>query len=485
MQLNLVCNATVMWDAGDQWWLMNDDIRRRVYSSEVLNSDAYMLFYVRATPRQHPPVVPPSHVTPPSTKKRCATLSPLEEEEVENGEIADNMDLVPLCKRAKCQQQLQQQQQHQQLTAPANVTLDPAFADAQSGYNHRADSTVHSRASDAVGSSHTRTELLTQHNNLHGNANGNSSAGVPNGHLVNRQSKQQDEEEGMANGGGRVSIEASGQCFLGPLANPLPDANKALEASADGDLLTYQSRRSKGQLPPPANGAAWNATGAKPGPAAAESPTMTYASSSSPAGDSPRTAASGSPKRFGFMGFSIANPLKGRSAAKLSSAAASGSPPECMTPPSQRLTSAQSGLGLQPPLVAQRKQLLSTPMKPLLFDEQSDTRSGQKRSRAESFAETEDLKPELNLDDEAPVAQASRKPLPRSHNPAAPHAASTQFILNASGTLPARPCTHSQTESKSSTHLLPVSIQDAMLPTLCVLFSPLKSVPSLQLPALL
>ena len=379
---------------------MNDDIRRRVYSNEVLGCDAYMLFYVRANPRQQPPVIPPSHVAPPSSKKRCAPLAPLEE-----GEVAEaNMDLVPLSKRAKYQQQL-----------PASS----AFATARKDQNHNA-------ATDAMGSSHTHTDLLSQPNSLHADANSNGSgAGACDGGLVGKQVKQQDEE-----GGSGPTGCASNPNFIGPPTKPLPDASRPPQSSANGDLLTYQHSRGTGQHDTapqlcPANGAGWNAAGTKSDQAAATSPIMIDGNSPSPAGDSPRAAADGSSRRFGFIGFALSKPLTGRTGSKLSSPAASASQPACMTPPSQRLNSAHAGLDQQQlPPPAQRKQLLASPMKPLLFEEQSGAKCGQKRSRAETFAEAQrpaESDVELILDDEVPSAEACTTPLSSSQlmqNPA-------------------------------------------------------------------
>ena len=379
---------------------MNDDIRHRVYSSEVLGSDAYMLFYVRATPRQQPPVTPSSHVAPPSSKKRCAPLFPLEE--VSESETAHNLDLVPLCKRAKYQQQLQPQ--------PATS----AFANAQRGQNHNA-------AADAGASSHIRTDLLSQPSSLHADANGNGVVGNGDGGLISRQMKQQDAEQGM--GEGRIAGTASGPSFIGPPTKPLPDASRPPRSSANGDLLTYQHRQGIGQHDTapqlyPAREAGWNAAYAKSDQTDATSPTMIDGISASPTEGSPKAAADGSSRRFGFMGFSLSKPVSGRCRSKLSSPAASASQPTCMTPPSQRLNSAQSVFEQQqlPPL-AQHKQLLASPMKPLLFDEQSGAKSGQKRSRAESFVEAQrqaESDVELILDDEVPVAQACKSNLPSS-----------------------------------------------------------------------
>ena len=373
---------------------MNDDIRRRVYSNEVLGSDAYMLFYVRANPRQQPPVIPPSHVAPPSSKKRCAPLSPLEEGEVAESKTADNMDMVPLCKRAKYQQQLQPQ---------------PAASASADVSNHNA---------DAMGSSHTRTDLLSQPNSLHA-VNGIGADG--DGGLVSRQINQQDGEEGINQGGGEggVASIASRPSFIGPPTKPLSAASRPPQSSANGDLLTYAHKRGIGQhntAPPlfPANGAGWNAADTKSDQAAATSPTMIDGNSPSPAGDSPRAAADSSTRRFGFMGFALSKPLTGRSGSKLSSPVASASQPTCMTPPSQRLNSAHTGLEQQLPPPAQHKQLPASPMKPLLFEEQSGVKSGQKRSRAESFAEAQtqvESDVELILDDEVPNAEARTNPV--------------------------------------------------------------------------
>ena len=384
---------------------MNDDIRHRVYSREVLGSDAYMLFYVRATPRQQPPAVPPSHVTPPSSKKRCAPLSSLEEEEVSESRTADNMDLVPLCKRAKYQQQLQPQQ------------TSCSLAHAQRDQNPSA-------AAGARVGSHTRTDLLRQPNCLHADANDNGMTGVGDSGFVSRQVKQQGEEIGMGQGGvgGGVASTASGPSFIGLPTKPLPDASRPPPPSANGDVLTYQHRRGIGQRDTasqlcPANGAGWNAAGAESDQTAATSPMSIEGISPNPAEDSPRAAADASSRRFGFMGFSLSKPLTSRSGSKLRSPAASASHPVRMTPPSQKLNSAHAGLGQQQqlPPPAQRKQLLTSPMKPLPFEKQPGAKSGHKRSRAESFVEAQrQAESDVGLipNDEVPSAQACKTSLP-------------------------------------------------------------------------
>lgn len=445
---------------------MNDDIRRQVYLSEVLNSHAYMLFYVRVNPRQQPPVVPPSHVAPPSSKKRCAPLNPLGSGQVEDGEIADSMDSVPLCKRAK----YQQQQQH--ATAPAVVKRDPAFADAQNGFSHSADSAAHSAA---LGSSHAKTGILSQHHSVHADLNGNTSVGISNGDLSMRQSRHQGEEEGMGEGGGGVAVDANGGSFIGPPCRALPDMNRPPQTSATGDLLTYQHRPNTWQPSSAGNGAVWKASGAKPDRHAADSPTMADASSPSPAGSSPGAAAAtpslagDSPKGFGFRGFSLASIKslsKGRSPSKLNSAAASVSQPACMTPPSQRHESAPICLGQQVLHPAQRKHSPTTsPIKPLSFDDEPNARSGHKRSRAESFAETElksEYDVELILEDEVPVAQVCKThmgnpPDAFSEPPPDPSASSKQYTHRPSGTLPAGSHAKGQAESKASTNPLLVN----------------------------
>lgn len=424
---------------------MNDDIRRRVFLNEVLSSHAYMLFYVREDPRQQAPVVPPSHVTPPSSKKRCAPHGPLGWGHTEDGEIAD-IDSVPLCKRAKYQQQLQQQQE----TGPTAVSLDSVFADVQTGVSHSADSAPHSAA---VGSSHAKTGLLSQHSSLHAdlNGNGSSSAGVSNGGFSIRQSRQHcDEEEGMGEDGGGGPGKANGNFFIGPPCRALPDPSRPPQAS--------------GQPSSGGNGAA----GAKPDQHAANSPTLADANSPSPAGDTHGAAAASlslagdTPKRSGFMSFSLVNPLKGRSHSKLGSAAASASEPPCMTPPSQRLSSAPSCLEQQASQPAQRKKTPTSPIKPITFGDEPDIQCGHKRSRAESFATTElkaESDVELELEDEVPAAKACRTHM---ETPPDPPASSEQSQYSAPGTLLGGPHLNGFAASKSSTRLL-VSFPDAML----------------------
>lgn len=423
---------------------MNDDIRRRVHSSEVHSSDAYMLFYVRVNPRQHPPEVPPSHVSPPSSKKRCAPLSPHGEGEVE---ATNNMDSIPLCKRAKYQQQQQQQQ-------PAASALTNARSDQK-------DAMLHKYAPDAVGS-HTRTDLLSQPNSLHASGNGNAAVGLHDEILISRQAKQQNEEEGRGQGEGGDPSTASAPSFIGPPTRPP-------QSSANGGLLTYQHRRGTGQRDTVpqlclAHGAGWTAAGAQSDQPAATTPTML-------AGNSPSAAADGSSKRFGFMGFSLSKPLTGQSGSKHSPAVASTSQPACMTPSSQKLNSAHNGPEQQVLLAGQRKQLLATPMKPLSFDEQSGAKSGQKRSRAESFVEAQrhsDSDVELIVDDEVAPAQNGRTSLPssqtvrRSHIPAWPPPSCRHSMHKAAGSLPSKLGTDGQAESRSLTDQPLVSIHTAV-----------------------
>ena len=439
--------GTVMGLAGDQWWLMNDDTRHRVHSSQVHSSDAYMLFYVRVNPRQHPPVVPPSHVTPPSSKKRCAPWSPLEDGEVG---AANNMDSIPLCKRAKYQQR-------------------PAASALTDAHNDQKDAMLHKHAPDAV-RSHTRTDLLSQPNSLHAIGNGNSPVGLHDEMLISSQAKQQNNEEDMGLGEVGNPSTASGPSFIGPPTRPP-------QSSANGGLLTYQHRQGTGQRDSApqlclANGAGWTAAGAQSDQPAATTPTMLV-------GNNPSTAADGSSKRFGFMGFSLSKPLTGQSGSKHSPAVASTSQPACMTPPSQKLNSAHNGLEQQVLLLGQRKHLLAIPMKSLSFDEQSGTKPGQKRSRAEVFAEGQrqsDYDVELIEDDEVAPAQNGRTSLPssqtvgRCHTPAWPPPSPKQSMHKAAGSLPTRVGTKSQAESCSLTDLPLVSIYTAVPSTLCFLF---------------
>ncbi|KAL0052000.1 hypothetical protein WJX82_006322 [Trebouxia sp. C0006] len=104
-------------DSDGQWWLMNDELRYQVSPDEVLNKcDAYILFYVRHQPRQQYPVVPPSHVDKPPTRKRCPPLSPLEDGE--DGEAAGIpsglMRETDASHHNSLSSQQQQQQQQQQ-----------------------------------------------------------------------------------------------------------------------------------------------------------------------------------------------------------------------------------------------------------------------------------------------------------------------------------------------------------------------------------
>ena len=126
--------------AEGQWWLMNDELRYQVSIDEVLNKcDAYILFYVRHRPRQQYPVVPPSHVDKPPTRKRCPPLSPLEDGEV--GETAD-IHSGPLVKRSRPHQQ-QRDLLHANLSSPPPPRrLDPVLADGQNESQPMADSAI-------------------------------------------------------------------------------------------------------------------------------------------------------------------------------------------------------------------------------------------------------------------------------------------------------------------------------------------------------
>ncbi len=147
--------------ADDQWWLMNDELRYQVSTDEVLNKcDAYILFYVRHRPRQQYPVVPPSHVDKPPTRKRCPPLSPLEDGEV--GEAAD-IHSGPLVKQSRLHQQ--------QLSSPAPPRrLDPVLAGPQNESQPAADSGIllsHMAA-------YAQDSEADASNSMHSRANGNS-----------------------------------------------------------------------------------------------------------------------------------------------------------------------------------------------------------------------------------------------------------------------------------------------------------------------
>ena len=117
---------------------MNDELRYQVSTDEVLNKcDAYILFYVRHRPRQQYPVVPPSHVDKPPTRKRCPPLSPLEDGEV--GEAADAHS-GPSVKRSRLHQQ-QPDLLHARLSSPLPPRRpDPALAGPQNESQPAADS---------------------------------------------------------------------------------------------------------------------------------------------------------------------------------------------------------------------------------------------------------------------------------------------------------------------------------------------------------
>lgn len=396
---------------------MNDDSRRRVYFGEVLRCDAYMLFYVRSTPRQDPPVVPQSHVTPPSTRKRCAPLSPLEEGEVEDGEISSDLDSVPLCKRAKYQ--AQQNGDLLQANAPVGQQL--------------------SHAADAGFQANTGT--LSQRRALHANGHSDGRHSMPNGSHASKLSPQ--EAEGVGEGTGGLKSAVSGASFIGPLNQPPPVGMSTPVAAPNRDTPTHQHRHKADQSVPSANGSGWSTADVNPDWAAAKGPDQTAA-------NSPSAAAISSPKRFGFLGFALPTALnKGRSPSNVSLVAASDSRAACVTPPSQKLNSASShpdSHGL--PLSHGHQSLEALPIDPLLPGDKLHSKAGHKRSRVESGCDVE-----LVLEDEISLAQDSRPHMPVSQNPPAPPrhpAASKQFMSESSGSLPALHRTHGQTDSKIS-----------------------------------
>ena len=147
--------------ADGQWWLMNDELHYQVSPDEVLNKcDAYILFYVRHQPRQQYPVVPPSHVDKPPTRKRCPPLSPLEDGE--DGEAA-GIPSGPLVKRSRLHQQ--------QLSSPTPPRrLDPVLAGPQNESQPAADSGIllsHMAA-------YAQDSEADASNSMHSRANGSS-----------------------------------------------------------------------------------------------------------------------------------------------------------------------------------------------------------------------------------------------------------------------------------------------------------------------
>ena len=430
---------------------MNDDNRRRVYLNEVLRCDAYMLFYVRSHPRQDPPIVPQSHVTPPSTRKRCAPLSPLEEGEVDDGEIGPDLDSVPLCKRAKYQ--AQQNGGLVRVTAPHGQ--QPSHA--------------------AAAGSQANAGMLTQPNGLYADGHSNGCQGMSNGSCASHLRPQA--AEGMDEGRGGPQNAVSGASFIGPLNQSPPDAVSTRQTAPNGDASTHQHRHNTGQPGSSSNGSAngfgWRTADVNPGQAAANSPGLAAASS-------PSAATNGSPQRFGFLGFALPTALnKGRPPSRLGLVAASDSQAACVTPPSQKFSSASARPGSHglPPLHG-RQSPHALPMDPLFCEEKPLGRCGHKRSRIESECDVE-----LVLEDETHSAQDCKAPSQASQNPPAPPshpAASKQSTSQSSSQgLPAGHRNHGQTDDKGSAKVLPVSTHlSCCLPcpthhphlALCVLF---------------
>lgn len=368
----------VCHDAEGQWWVMNDELRYKVSTDEVLNKcDAYILFYVRNQPRQDPPVVPRSHVAPPPIKKRCATLLPLEDGEL--GDDETDEDTLPLAKRSKYQQQ-QQQALLPSLPLPSPVlaiTEDDSQLKAESGQlSHMAAPTQDAQPdgidahcgkllSEANGwhrvGGNTAAALLdvNQHNGLAPYANGHSHAAA-NGH---------------------AQCQPAGQPQLSKSNAPPHDqasVNGVHQIGASTDPLASTSQQSQVSVDEPS----W-LSAHDPAQAAARGPSQAAASSPGLAG--------GSPKRFGFLGFSLKKSLHKMAADQAA----------CMTPPSQRVKAPGARLP------GDETHALST--SELTHDAKAlDLLAGkarQKRPRPEAMTE-QDSELELVLEDEAQAASS-------------------------------------------------------------------------------
>ncbi len=262
--------------ADGQWWLMNDELRYQVSTDEVLNKcDAYILFYVRHRPRQQYPVVPPSHVDKPPTRKRWPPLSPLEDREV--GEAAD-IHSGPLVKRSRLhQQQLSNQ--------PPPRRLDPVLAGPQNESQPAADSATllshmaaYAQDSEAYAS-----------NSMHSTANGGSCCNGSSG-----------DQSGLSQDQARWSQQSQGS------------------ADEPSWLTAHDPHQAPGI-------ALSHGAVANPDQAAARGPSWDPVSTPG--------AAQASPKPFGFSSFSLGSSRLGQAPAKPPQGSGSSKAAACLVPP--------------------------------------------------------------------------------------------------------------------------------------------------------
>ena len=161
---------------------MNDELRCKASTDEVLHRcEAYMLFYIRNHPRQGPPFVPPSHVDQPTTKKRCLSLSFMDNG---YGVRKADTDSVPPAKRLHSQQQ--QHLSHAKLSSLSLPRrLDPVLADTHNDSQHLVQSSsllshvaayAHNSEADADAADDGR---LHSRANGHGHSLAGSSSATP------------------------------------------------------------------------------------------------------------------------------------------------------------------------------------------------------------------------------------------------------------------------------------------------------------------
>ena len=266
--------------AEGQWWLMNDELRYQVSTDEVLNKcDAYILFYVRHRPRQQDPVVPPSHVDKPPTRKRCPPLSPLED-----GEVAKAADIHsgPLGKRSRLHQQ-QPELLHASLSSPTPARRpDPVLAGLQNESQPAADSaTLLSHMAAYVQDSEADAS-----NSMHSRANGGSRCNASSGKH-----------------GGLTKDQASwSQRSHGSAEEP-------------SWLAAHDAHQAAGIAP---------SQGTLPDQAAARGPNWDTVSSPG--------AVDASPKPFGFSSFSLGSSTLGQAPPKLPQGSGSNKASACLLP---------------------------------------------------------------------------------------------------------------------------------------------------------
>lgn len=277
-------------DADDQWWLMNDELRCKASTDEVLNRcEAYMLFYIRNQPRQGPPFVPPSHVDQPTTKKRCLALSSMD-----NGysvRTADT-DSVPPAKRLNSQQQ--QHLSHAKLSSlPLSRRLDPVLADTQYDSQHTVQSSsllshvaAYAQNSETDGDAADDGRLHSRANG-HGHSLAGSSSAIPTLTRQDAQTSAQVNGHSQASANGR--FQGAGSVHYDGHSTGQSRMCQQIQDSADEPswLAAHDPHRAD------ADGSSQgNANGQNGHPVAG------------PAG----AGQGDDPQRFGFSGFSLSKP---------------------------------------------------------------------------------------------------------------------------------------------------------------------------------